>query len=258
MGICALSELWFSDICRTSVAGRMDLRRLERSAAEQGVGAHHATGRGGLGAGSPLCSLQNSDKSMKSVRRAWKGTNEEEVGIGSPRHRETVAAITQLALDIKRHRTFQKGRSDLSSPVSRELDLKYMSSAISADVALMSQRANQLSNLLSSQRDCKAEAHEHEGSGGGGQRSRAPDKRPPLPPRVSQHEQDRERKSALKHPQGNTNSPHQHPTSLALAYASPSESISTPRSHVTFQGKATVTPVFVLVHARVNVSLDLM
>jgi hypothetical protein len=247
------------------LAGRMSVQQiLERSIREPGAGGNQSPGRGKWGGDSP----QKSMPSMNGVGRPHSLRDSSNMSLGdhvaysTSREANIDAAITQIALDIKQHRDVQMGRepssrgvsahstpreanidarsnhdalSELERAGSHELDLKYMVSAISADAALLSQRAAQVSSLLPPRSQNQA----HGGGRGGGGITQG-ERKPPLPPRISQQEREFQQKRALKHSQAN-NHTQPHSTSLiqALAYASPSAVISSPRSHVTFKGKTT-------------------
>ena len=261
------------------LAGRMSVQQiLERSIREPGAGGNQSPGRGEWGGDSS----QKSMPFMNGVGRPHGLRDSSNKSLGDhvaystsleSREANIDAAITQIALDIKQHRDVKMGRepssrgvsahstpreanidarsnhdaqSELERAGSHELDLKYMVSAISADAALLSQRAAQVSSLLPP----RSQGQAHGGGRGGGGITRD-ERKPPLPPRISQQEREFEQKSALKHSQAN-NHTQPHSTSLiqALAYASPSAVISSPRSHVSFKGK---TPhMFVQVYACEN------
>ena len=149
---------------------------------------------------------------------------------------------TCVKRDLHAHSNHDAG-SELKRAVSHELDLKYMVSAISADAAALSQRAAQVSSLLSP----RSQGQAHGGGRGGGGTTRD-ERKPPLPPRICQQEREIQQKSALKHtPANNHTQPHSTSLTQAPAYASRSEVHSSPRSHVTFKGKT--RHMFVRVYA---------
>ena len=257
------------------LAGRMNLQQiLERSIREQhGAGGNQCNqspGRGECGGDSP-------QKSMPFMHGAGRPHGiRYSSAYSTSREANIDAAITQIALDIKQHRDVEKGRdpssrgvsahptpreanidarsnhdarSELERAASHELDLKYMVSAISADAALLSQRAAQVSSLLSP----RSQDQVH-GGGRGGEEITRDERKPPRPPRISQQEREFQQKSALKHTQSNNHS-QPHSTSLiqALAYASPSAVISSPRSNVNFKGKTPHMFVQVCIHVMMKV-----
>ena len=149
---------------------------------------------------------------------------------------------TCVKRDLHAHSNHDAG-SELKRAVSHELDLKYMVSAISADAAALSQRAAQVSSLLSP----RSQGQAHGGGRGGGGTTRD-ERKPPLPPRICQQEREIQQTSALKHTLANNHTqPHSTSLTQAPAYASRSEVHSSPRSHVTFKGKT--RHMFVRVYA---------